>query len=101
MSHLLQLDDIKAGQIVHVALERNEGRFLNQDFPAIPKECFWLGGILEDKTKNNITIELKAFRDLITIDIDVAMKGNTCIIPAENIEKMLFFSGTVWIFLRS
>lgn len=101
MSHLLSLEDIKEGQIVHVALGRDEGLFLNQNFPATPKGRFLLGGIFQGKKDEMITIELKAFRNLSTVDIDYVMKGNICNIPTKNIEKILLFSGTTWIFLCS
>lgn len=101
MSHLLELNDIQPGQVVLVALDKEEGYFLNQKFPTISHGHFWFGGLFQGQNDTHISIELKAFRDLATIDIEAVMKDNICQIPLGNIERIWWFSGTTWIFLRS
>ena len=101
MSHHLLLEDIKNGQIVLIALSRDEGYFLNQNFPKIPKDCFWIGGVFTQKDKNTICVEVKPFKNLSTIDIDCMVNGNFLNIPVSNIDNVCWFCGTAWIFLKS
>ena len=44
MSHQLELKELEIGQTLIVALEKDEGCFLNQNFPKPPKNTFWVGG---------------------------------------------------------
>ncbi len=101
MGHQLTSNDVRKDQVVLVALARDEGCFLNQRFPEIPHEHpFWIGGLVSKKTPQAISVEIKPFRDLATLDLDYAMAGNQLTIPTDNIEKILSFSGSIWILLK-
>lgn len=101
MSHTLRVEDLFLKQIIHMALAKEEGFFLNQNYPKTPPGMFWTGGILFEKTKNSLKIDLKPFLDLSKINLDHAFNGNILTIPHENIEKIVSFSGDVWILLKS
>jgi hypothetical protein len=101
MSHQVDLRQLPKQTWVHVAMARDSGRLLNQRFPEAPREtAFWVGGVVTGQDESQLRVELKPFRDLATPDLDYAMNGNVLHIPVNNIERLLSFSGTIWVLLK-
>jgi hypothetical protein len=101
MSHQVPIRDLAEQTWVHVAMARDSGRLLNQRFPEVPKEAaFWVGGVVAGKANGKLMVELKPFRDLATPDLEYSMFGNVLHIPIENIDRLLSYSGTIWVLLK-
>jgi len=101
MGHQIELNELSEQTWVHVALARDSGRLLNQRFPEVPHEpAFWVGGVVAAQKPDQLLVELKPFRDLATPDLDYSMKGNILHIPHKNIDRLLSFSGTIWVLLK-
>jgi hypothetical protein len=101
MSHKIDLQQLPEQSWVHVALARESGRLLNQRFPEGPTEpAFCVGGVVAGKSQDQLMVELKPFRDLVTPNLDYSMRGNVLHIPVSNIERLISFSGTIWVLLK-
>ena len=101
MSHHLDLKELKIGQTLVLALEKDEGCFLNQNFPKPPKKTFWVGGLIKAQDEKSLSLDLKVFKDLATLDIDSPLANNTLSIPKENIAQSWWYCGSAILFLKT
>jgi hypothetical protein len=101
MSHKLEINELKQDQLLLIAQEKDEGCFLNQNFPTPPLHTFWLGGFFKKNSENYLEVEIKIFKDLETLDIDSPLTDNILTIPKKNIALSIWYCGIPIIFLKT